>query len=243
MTAGAITVQIMVLSDAAKLPDQLLGFPDSAATTNTTFTQTSMAAGGLPAYMTYTSSANGDRNILVIDIKNMVAALGTTTGVNALVQNAPQLYSVYVGSNPGTEPATLPSPLPPPYAEPGIAITDTNDLSAFTSGFSIVTNQNLYLLDSFNQVAPKFPTSMYAPEVRYGMSGALTNVTLTGQMSVDAVSSGTPPVNPLSLANAFGTPIPAGAVSAQLTEITDPARIPPITRMSLMFTIEKERTN
>src|ERR1700674_5284965 len=45
MAAGAITVQIIVLSDVAKLPDQLLGFPDSAATTNTTITQTSMAAG------------------------------------------------------------------------------------------------------------------------------------------------------------------------------------------------------
>ena len=116
-------------------------------------------------------------------------------------------------------------------------------ISVSYSGLSIVTNQTLYLLDSFNQVAPAFPTSLYATQVRYGMSGAITNVTLTGQISVDPISSATSPVNPLGLVNASGTPIPPTSVLASLSEITDPTLIPPIARMSLMFTIEKERTN
>jgi len=113
----------------------------------------------------------------------------------------------------------------------------------FTNGLSIVTNQTLYLLDSFNQVAPMYPTSVYAPQVRYGMSGAITNVSLTGQISVDSTSSATPAVNPFSLVNASGTPIPASSISANFIEITAPNLIPPIPRLSLMFTIEKERTN
>ena len=233
-------MQTIVSSDPYQLPDQILGFPDTAATTNTTITQTSIAAGGLPAYMNYTSTAAGDRNILVIDVPTMVATLGSGT--------PPQLYSIYIGSNPTTEPAASPSPAPPPYTEPGIGITNTNDLSAFTSGLSIVANQTLYLLDSFNQVAPKPPTSVYAPQVRYGISGAISPVALTGQISVDPIATPTPgsnpsSVNPFSLVNASGTPIPVSSISANFNEITDPTKIPPIPRLSLMFTIEKERTN
>jgi hypothetical protein len=243
--AGAITVQTIVSADTSSpspLPDQILGFPDSTATSNTTVTQTSIAAGGLPAYMNYTSTAAGDRNLLIVDIPTMISTLGSGT--------AAQLYSIYIGSNPTVEPATPPSPAPPPYTEPGIGITNCNDLHLFTSGLSIVTNQTLYLLGSFNQVATTPPTSIYAPQVRYGMSGAVAPVALTGQISLDPISTPTPgsaatpvPVNPLSLVNAAGTAIPVSSISATFGEITNPALIPPIPRLSLMFTIERERTN
>jgi hypothetical protein len=244
-TAGAITVDVYTFADTASpaQPDQILGFPDSAAT-HTTYQQASY--GDLshgwpiaPTWMTYTSTGTGtgpaptgsDRNLLVIDVLKMVQTLGTG--------NPAQLYSIYIGSNPTTEPNT-----PSTASDPGVAITNTNDLHLFTSGLSIVTNQTLYLLDSFNQGTTQPPTSLYAPQVRYGMSGAITNVTLTGQVSIDPISSATTPmVNPLGLVNASGTPIPPASVSAILTEITDPTLIPPIARMSLMFTIEKERTN
>ena len=60
---------------------------------------------------------------------------------------------------------------------------------------------------------------------------------------MDPASSATPQVNPLSLVNASGASIPSGSIQATFGEITDPTQIPPIQRMSLMFTIEKERTN
>jgi hypothetical protein len=232
--AGAITVQVIVLPDAASLPGQILGWLDSAASSNTTYVQTSYAAPNLPAYMNYTSTGAGDRNLLIIDVPTMVTTLGNGT----LAQNAPQLYSIYVGSNPTTEPATAAT-----ASDPGVAITNTNDLTAFTNGLSIVSNQTLYLIGSFNQGTTKPPTSLYAPQVRYGMSGLIANVSLTGQVSVDPASSATPQVNPLNLVNASNTSIPAGSITASFSEITDPTKIPPIQRMSLMFTIEKERTN
>ncbi len=37
-TAGAISVKVIVLPDTSSKPDQILGFPDSAATTTTVFT-------------------------------------------------------------------------------------------------------------------------------------------------------------------------------------------------------------
>jgi hypothetical protein len=225
--AGAITVQIIVLPDPSSSPDQILGFPDSAATTNQTFTQASIAAGGLPAYMNYTSTSTGDRNILAIDVGNMVKALGSPA----------QLYSIYIGSNPTTEPDA-----PSTASDPGVAITDTNDLHAFTSGLSIVTNQTLYLLDAFNQVAPTVPTSLYAPHLRYGISAISVQVNLTGQVAVVATPGATP-VNPLSFTGGNGSSIASSNTIATLTEVTDPTLIPPITALNLLFTIEKERTN
>jgi len=224
--AGAITVQIIVLPDPSSRPDRILGFPDSAATTNQTFTQTSIAAGGLPAYMNYTSTGAGDRNILVIDVRNMVNALGSPA----------QLYSIYIGSNPTTEPDT-----PSTASDPGVAITDTNDLHTFTSGLSIVTNQTLYLLDEFNQVAP-VPTSLYAPQIRYGISAINLQVNLTGQVAVVG-APGPTPVNPLSFTSGNGGSIGSSNTTATLTEVTDPTKVPPITALNLLFTIEKERTN
>jgi hypothetical protein len=223
--AGAITVQIIVLPDPSSRPDQLLGFPDIAATT-LTYTQTSVASGGLPAYMNYTSTATGDRNILVIDVANMVNALG----------NPANLYSIYIGSNPTTEPDA-----PSTASDPGVAIKDTSDLSAFTSGLSIVSNQTLYLLDNFNQGKKVVPTSLYAPQVRHGISATNLQVNLTGQVAVVATPGPSPtPVNPLSFTNVNGGSIGSSNTTATLTEVTDPTLIPPITALNLLFTIEKE---
>ncbi len=228
--------------DSSSSPDQILGFPDSAATTTNTYVQGysgDLTGNGVPSHswpspswMTYTSTAAGDRNILIIDVGNMVATLGGGT----LAQVAPKLYSIYVGSNPTTEPD-----VPFTANDPGVAITDTNDLHAFTSGLSIVTNQTLYLLDAFNQVAQTVPTSVYAPQVRYGISAITLQVNLTGQVAVVATPG--PTVNPLSFTSGNGTLISSNNTTATLTEVTDPTLIPPITALNLLFTIEKERTN
>jgi hypothetical protein len=145
--------------------------------------------------------------------------------VNALGSPA-RLYSIYIASTPSV----------------GVAITDTRDLSAFTSGLSIVTNQTLYLLDSFNRVTP-VPTSLYAPQVRYGgISATNPQVNLTGQVAVVA-TPGQSSVNPLSFTNVNGGQIGLSNTTATLTEVTDPTKIPPITALTLLFAIEKERTN
>jgi hypothetical protein len=235
-TAGAITVTIYSSPDSpTPLPDRILGFPDSSAGPPAVYTQSN-----LPSYMNYTSTDSTvtapGRNILVIDVGQMVATLGGGTLANV----APRLYSIYIGSNPTTEPDTPSTP-----SDPGVAIKGTNDLSAFTSGLSIVSNQTLYLLDQFNQVTPQFPTSLYAPQVRYGISLTNPQVNLTGQVAVVATPAPSPsptptPVNPLSFTNAQGNSIGLSNTTTTLTGVTDPTKIPPITALNLLFTIEKE---
>lgn len=242
-TAGAITVKVIVLPDTTSHPDQILGVPDSSGTT-TTYTQASYSAGGLPAYMTFTSTGTGtsaDRNVLVINVGAMVTALG----------NPAQLYSIYIGSNPTTEPAS-----PATISDPGIAITGTSDLSKFTCGLSIVTNQTLYLLDQFNQTKIPAsglfpPASIYAPDIRYGVSGVNPNtVGLTGQIALDPTPTQSPgptptPGNPLNFVDGATHAVSpsSGNNTFALNEIIDPTQVPPITQLTLLFTIEKERTN
>jgi len=263
--AGAITVDVYTYADTASpaQPDQILGFPDIDAI-HTKYVQgysgdttgngnSAYAWPSAPIWMTYTSTGTGtgpapggsDRNLLVIDVPNMVQTLGS----GSPSVDDTQLYSIYIGSTPLSEPES-----PFTTSDPGVAITDTQNLSTFTSGLSIVTNQTLYFLDYFNQVnmagsANPPSTSIYAPQVLYGASGVTSAVNLKGQISVDAASSGTPgptvtPVYPLSLSNATGTVIPATNVTGTFGEITFPTQqLPPITRLNLMFTIEKERTH
>jgi hypothetical protein len=234
--AGAITVNVIVLPDSTSHPDQILGFLDSAGTT-TTYTQASYAdpSGNLPSYMTYTSTGTGtsqDRNILIINVGAMVTALNSP---------AAQLYSIYFGSNPTTEPVS-----PTTTSDPGIALQGTSDLSTFTAGLSIVSNQTLYLLTAFNQGATKPPTSIFAPDIRYGISGVTpTTTAITGQISIDPASTSSSAGSPLTFTDADGTVIStsSGNNTFSLGEITDPTVMPPITRLTLLFTVEKERTN
>ena len=161
---------------------------------------------------------------------------------------ASQLYSLYVGSNPTTEPLS-----PATASDPGVAITGANDLSAFTSGLSIVSNQTLYLLDAFNQntSSTQYATSIFAPDVRYGISGVTpASTTIVGQISVDQASpliqsSAPAPGSPLQFLDADGNKVSTSTNTFTLSEITNPTptQMPPITRLTLLFTIERERTN
>jgi len=244
--AGAITVNVNFLPDSLGQPDQILGFLDSATTpatncpTSSPYTQISYGDpnSNLPPWLTYTSTGSTGstpaRNILVINVGAMVTALGSPPS---------QLYSIYIGSNPTAEP-----PLIPPSTSPGIAITGANDLHAFTNGLSIVSNQTLYLLDAFNQVATQYATSIFAPDVRYGISGITpASTTIIGQVSVDQASPLTTPTpgSPLQFLDASGNKISTSTNTFTLSEITSalPTQMPPITRLTLLFTIERERTN
>jgi hypothetical protein len=246
--AGAITVNVLVLPDTTSKPDQILGFSDSAATpaTGSPYTQLSYSdpAGTLPPWMTYTSTGyatgpTASRNILLINVGLMVSTLGSPS----------QLYSIYIGSNPTTEPL-----FPATANDPGVAITNANDLSLFTSGLSIVSNQTLYLLNAFNQNASstQYATSIFAPDVRYGISGVTpVSTTVVGQISVDQASAllqGSPsptPGSPLQFLDADGTKISTSTNTFTLSEISNPTptQMPPITRLTLLFTIERDRTN
>jgi hypothetical protein len=141
-----------------------------------------------------------------------------------------------------------------------------NPSPAFTNGLSIITTQRIYLVgggimqngltaSGFNTVKwptpadPNYPypaTSIYAPDVRYGMSSATITpqIAVTGQISVSQATTGsTTAINPLSFSTGANNSISGMANSYNLNPLTNPRSFPPISRLSLLFTVEKERTN
>jgi hypothetical protein len=121
---------------------------------------------------------------------------------------------------------------------------DAGDLSAFKNGLSIVTPQRLYLTGSFNNGTTVVPTSLYAPDLRYGIDAIPAQLNLTGQISISQVTqNSSTAVNPLSFVNAADSLITGAGNTYQLKAITNPKGLPPITRLNLLFTVEKERTN
>ena len=92
-------------------------------------------------------------------------------------------------------------------------------------------------------------TSIYAPDVRYGMSSATPTIAVKGQISVSQATAGSATaVNPLSFSSGANNTISGAGNSYNLSPLTKvtsnyPRTFPPITRLNLLITVEKERTN
>src|SRR3984893_5552683 len=249
---GAITATVSYLPDTSGLPDAVFGVPDgTSGWTTKTYVQTNNLGGtgnlgsngilqimqnGNPVnsgFLIYTSTSTGksaiDSNILEIDLLKLYSTLGL---------NPSQCYSIYVGCAPSQNPNNLgPQNL-------GVAIMDAGDLSAFTNGFSIVTPPRLYITGSFNNGVTVVPTSLYAPDLRYGIDALPAQLNLTGQISISQVTqNSSTAVNPLSFVNGANSVITGAGNTYTLKAITNPKGLPPITRLNLLFTIDKERTN
>jgi hypothetical protein len=248
---GAITVTVNYLPDTAGLPDAVFGVPDAPLWTTKVYQQANNLGGtgnlgsngilqimqnGIPVnsnFLIYTSTNTGnpsiDANILEIDLLKMFSILGL---------NPCQCYSIYIGCPPSQNPNNN-APL-----NLGVVIMDAADLSAFTNGLSIVTPQRLYLTGNFNTGGIVVPTSLYAADLRYGIDGVPAQLNLTGQVSISQVTqNSSTAVNPLNFVNGANVAITGAGNTYQLNAITNPKGLPPITRMNLLFTIDKERTN
>lgn len=214
-------------------------------------------------FLLYTSTATGvqDCNVLEIDLLRMYHTLGL---------NPAQCYSIYIGCNPSQTPNGGNSSFPNIVIKDADDLTaSTAQLgsqtpAAFTNGLSIVTTQRIYLVgggvlqngltgSGFNTVPwptptdpnnPYPPASVYAPDIRYGMSSAVPQIAVAGQISVSQATSGSSTaVNPLSFSSGAGNQITGSGNSYKLNAISNPRLLPPITRLNLLFTVEKERTN
>jgi hypothetical protein len=116
----------------------------------------------------------------------------------------------------------------------------------------MVSPQRVYLTGSFNNGGSgvtgasgiKVATSVYAPDLRYGIDQSPVQINMAGQISISQVneSSGTT-INPLNFSNAGGNSIVGSGNTYKLNAITNPRALPPITRLNLLFTVEKERPN
>lgn len=155
---------------------------------------------------------------------------------------------------PGNVWLTKPS-IPSTELDYGVILRECKDLSPFPRGFSMVTNLRLYIADDFNTVAvpapvgsglpdPFFPPcSLFAPEKRYGADVDPLALKISGQIGSLAGDDGTgeDSVHLLDARLASETDIGHERIEVNLSPITHPAALPPITMMNWLVVIEERK--
>ena len=134
----------------------------------------------------------------------------------------------------------------------GVILEESQDMTSFPRGFSLVTNLRLYFGDDFNTTATTPPTgytptgdyfppvSVFAPEKRYGVEIDPYAVNVSGQVGSLASDDGDA-VRPLDSTSASGTDYGADRITMNLDQIDHPAALPPINMMNWLITIEELR--
>ena len=143
----------------------------------------------------------------------------------------------------------------------GVILKECDDLTSFSKGFSLVTNLRLYMGDDFNiklfkdavpAVSPPAgytgtnltyypPTSLFSPERRWGVEVNPPMVDQRGQVGSLASETASSPVRPLDAKNSNGVAYAASKITINLTPITHPAELPPITMMNWLVLLEERR--
>lgn len=134
-----------------------------------------------------------------------------------------------------------------------LVMTECDDLSPFTKGFSLVTNLRFYFGDDCNIVpiappatglpSPYFPPfSVFAPEKRWGGEQDPLRVEHKGQVGhLGGDTGSSAPVHLLDATLASETSASPSKIDVNLWQITHPAALPPITMMNWLVVVEERR--
>lgn len=153
----------------------------------------------------------------------------------------------------GSENLEVPS-IPCHDEDYGVVLKECADFTGFPSGFSIVTNLRLYIADNFNTVAttppvgsgipsPYYPPcSLFAPEKRYGGDIDPLSLKISGQMGSLAGDDGSgDSVHLLDFVMASESSADTGKLEVNLSPISHPAALPPVTMMNWLVVVEERR--
>lgn len=135
----------------------------------------------------------------------------------------------------------------------GLILQESADLTAFTKGFSLVTNLRTYIGDDVNTVPGTPPSgytpsstyyppwSLFTPEKRYGVDSDPYGVNMAGQIGSLASDTVANPIRPLDSKTMGGTTLGADKIRVNLRPIQHPADLPPITMMNWLVVLEERR--
>ncbi|MEX2579332.1 MAG: hypothetical protein WD342_09760 [Verrucomicrobiales bacterium] len=208
---------------------------------------TELEAGG-DAFPFQTDVLDNLRNAFVLNLDRLPTFLGSLGNAATIDRN----HSIHISPN-SSDPTVQEPSHPSVDSDVAVTLRGGKDMTAYTSGFSIVTNLRLYIGETLNAVTTTPPEnsgipvdatyypplSLFAPEKRFGESLSLIQpVTLEGQLGSLKTGSGDT-FNPLELKTADEERVEADQVRAQLTALRSPADLPPINLMNWMVTIEE----
>jgi len=174
----------------------------------------------------------------------------TSLGADALTKN----NSLVVNSDYKANIAVKKPSFPAATTDLGVILTECANLSAFTKGFSVVTNHRLYIGSDFNTTSitppagytgalPYYPPcSLFAMEKRFGSEVNPYTVGVMGQIGSLADNKGsTTPARPLDSRDINNNLIAGSNTNINLKPMVDPADLPPITMMNWLVLIEERR--
>ena len=178
---------------------------------------------------------------------NFLALLGAD---NLGINNSLAVNVDYVSSTSLTKPS-----IPCTETDYGVILQECANLTPFTAGFSLVTNLRLYIGDDFNVVPttppsgytppggkPFYPPcSLFSPEKRYGVDFDPFAIELDGQVGSVAADNIATPVHPLDATGVSGASMSSDNIRVNLSPITHPAVLPPITMMNWLIVLEEKR--
>lgn len=190
---------------------------------------------------------NGKR-VFVVHLDRIPALLASISGAAApTVNNSLYIY-------PDTTRSTVKAPnIPSVPADLAVSLRSGADLSAFTNGFSLVTNLRTYVSETLNNVPITAPTgaglpagelyyppiSLFAPEKRFGDSVTFNHpINFNGQVNSLKVSD-TDAFRPLDLVSGGDETVHAEKIQANLRMLKSPAQLPPIYLMNWLVTLEE----
>lgn len=166
------------------------------------------------------------------------------------VNNSLVINVDYVGN------ANLTKPLIPCSANDyGVILEECGDLTDFTTGFSLVTNLRLHIGDDYNVVpttppagytppnGANFypPTSLFAPEKRFGVGADPLMLEFSGQVGSVADENIESPVRPLDAKGVSGSSMKSNQMTINLSKLNHPAELPPITMKNWLIVVEEKR--
>lgn len=241
-------------SDTDQVPTQIrLRYRNTSnALVSATFTRgtnwpTEQEDGG-PEFPFQTTELDNTRKALIVHLDRLPAFVEDLSNSGGMALN----NSLYIFPRTG-ESTVIPPSIPSLATDMAVSLRGGKDLTAYTTGFSIVSRYRVYIADSLNSVATTAPPnsglpgghvfypplSIFAPEKRFGESLTVEHpVELTGQLNslkTDTSDS----VTPLEFMSGDDERLASNKIDANLTSLKSPAELPPIHMMNWLVTIEE----
>ena len=143
-------------------------------------------------------------------------------------------------------------PFPSDVGDLAVMLIEAKDLTAFTDGFSLVTNMRLIFTDDVNITATTTPpgvtlpagedfyppVSFFAPEKRYGDSGIALKIDIDGQLG-SLAKGNAEPIRIADLKTGYADQVVPENIVANLKTIDHPAALPPINMINWMVVIRE----
>ncbi|MEM7603166.1 MAG: hypothetical protein AAF357_17365, partial [Verrucomicrobiota bacterium] len=195
-----------------------------------------------------TTQLDNDRYALIVYLDRLPGHLDSIEDAGDVSIN----NSIYI-SPLNSRPTVLAPSNPSVPEDCAVTLRGGKDMTAYTNGFSVVTDYRLYIGETLNSVATAPPAnsgipageeyyppiSLFAPEKRFGESLEINHpVQLQGQLSTLKTSTGDT-FNPLEFKGMNDLRIDSDRINANLVDLRSPAELPPIHLMNWMVTIEE----